>query len=84
VVATLSGQPLDTAAPIDDIGPTIAVLEPQQEMRGSIDLTERFPSLRQWQRKSDLLVFWSYRFDGTMPRGEAKRVGGWLLVPRLR
>jgi len=84
VVATPTGETLDPEAPIEDPGPAIAVLQPRQEVRGSIDLTARFPSLKKRRRETDLLVFWSYEFWRTMPEGEAKRAGGWLLLPRSR
>ena len=84
VVATPSGETLDGVWPIDDLGPTIEVLQPRQEVSGSIDLTARFPSLKKRRRETDLLVFWSYKFWRTMPEGEARRAGGWLLLPRAR
>jgi hypothetical protein len=85
VVATPTGEPLEEdVLPIDDPGPAMVVLEPRQEMRGSLDLTARFPTLRDRRRETDLLVFWSYQFLQTMPQAEAKRAGGWLVVPSRR
>ena len=84
VVSTPPGETLEPEWPIDDPGPTIAMLEPDQEMRGAIDLTARFPTLKKRRRETDLLVFWSYQFPRTMPQGKAARTGGWLVVPKAR
>lgn len=84
VVTTPTGEPLGHDAPIDDPGSTIAILAPHQELRGSIDLADRFPSLLKRRRETDLLVFWSYQFRRTMPQGVASRAGGWFLLPRVR
>jgi hypothetical protein len=68
--------------PVDDpiVGET-EVLK-SQDLRGTIDLEKRFPSLLRALEQSDVILFWSYQLT-PVGKSSLPRQGGWLLIPKL-
>jgi len=57
-------------------------LKTGESMRGSIDLTDRFPQLSKVLQRAEVIVFWSYQLQGETGK-KFERIGGWKLIPKL-
>ncbi len=53
-----------------------------KSLRGKISIESRFPFIQKSLKRSDLLLFWSYKmFLPYSPN--TKRYGGWLIIPKI-
>ena len=73
------GDTLIQSYPVDDIEPSYVLLRPGAILRGRIDLSEHFPTLKKEVLSREIVVFWTYRLE-TSRDVRSNRVGGWLSV----
>lgn len=83
VAICLDGQrsPIAELEYIDDPTPSVVSLQPGQKSHGSIDLSDRFPKLRDCLVKRDALIFWSYEFEA-VDASPSPRVNGGVQLSR--
>lgn len=73
------GTVLEKRAAIDDPGPGVITIRPNETLSGEVNLGSRFPDLRPALSERDVALFWSYQFratDGT----RSPRTGGFVLL----
>jgi hypothetical protein len=77
VAVTAEGEVLRRELPIDDPGPTVAVLRPGVPSKGRVQLLRVYPQLKRISSQTEVILFWSYRPGGIAKVG---RSGGWISV----
>jgi hypothetical protein len=77
------GSVLERSLPVDDPGPGTVTVRPGEVLEGDVALAPRFPGFAQALAASDLLAFWSYRFQAV---GQAPLpwTGGFVLFASSR
>ena len=55
---------------------------PNGILEGNINLEGRYPGLLNALHRTDIIIFWSYRFV-SVDRSPCNRCGGWLLIPKI-
>jgi hypothetical protein len=85
LIAAKIGPPgvlLKRELPVDDPGPGVVNIAPEETLRGEIALARRFPTIGKALRADDVMVFWSYQFRST-DLAALPRTGGWVLLPKI-
>lgn len=63
------------------VGSPVVELQPGQVLRGYVDLDERFPEIRKWLSRGDVVVLWSFR-PAAINAARGRRLAGALVLPR--
>jgi hypothetical protein len=66
---------------IDDPGPGTVSMRPGEKVSGVIGLETRFPTLSMCLKRSDAVVFWSYRLS-TISANSQERLSGGVVIPK--
>ena len=78
VAATPQGHMIDKSLPVDDPSPEHVSLEPNETLRGDINLANYFQGLDGALKKSEIHLFWAYKAPDELHI--ASWSGGWILI----
>lgn len=67
----------------DPIPGAPTLLRKGEEIKGTIELTDRFPQLSSTLKVTEVIVFWSYQLETAMGE-KLERIAGWKVLNQLR